>query len=157
MEDYGYVVRKDQPLVYERKVTLKDELDCIAKSEIQLRSITPGFQVWQGISDVRNGENVLIIGSHLPGLTRKYVNDDIVRQDLQDKSRTIHALSLKFMKRKIIKVVELEPEIDNGKKKVHSGPPWPEETKEMERQMKENFALAEQGKVDMSKGPFYLS
>ena len=157
LKRFGYIMRENQPMVYERRVTLKDELDEILKNGASLRSITPGFQAYQGIFDVRDGKEILTVLSHLPGITERYVKNPVIRKSLSDKLKPVHALTLDFMEKNAINVVELEPHIDDGKKVVFYGPSWSEQTKEMTRQIKENFELAEHGKIDMSKGPFYLN
>ncbi|MEK6886900.1 MAG: hypothetical protein AABW88_03640 [Nanoarchaeota archaeon] len=156
LKRFGYTLRENQPMVYERKVTLKGELEEIRKNKLQVSTITPGFQVYQGIFDVQNGKETLTISSHLPGITEMYIKNATIRNSLADKLKPVHALTLDFMKKSVINVVELEPHINNGKKSVFYGHSWSEQTKEMVRQLKENFELAEQGKISTSKGPFYL-
>lgn len=156
LDDFGYVLRKDQPLVYKKKVTLEDELHKLMMQSNGMRSITPGFQVYQGFFDIRDGKHVLLIGSHMPGITERYVKDAEVREDLTSKIKTIHALAYKVIDKMRINVVELEPQVDDGTKVVYFGPSWSEQAREMVKQIKENFKLAEEGKVNMNYLLCYL-
>lgn len=156
LKKFGYVIRKDQPLIYERKVTLEGELETIVENQTPLRSISPGFQVYQGFYDIRDGKEVLLIGSHMPGIISKYIKNDEVRVSLQEKIRAIHALVWNFIKKNGIKIIELEPQVDDGTKTVYSGQKWSKQTSEMVSQIKENLFLAETDNIDLNKGPVYL-
>jgi hypothetical protein len=153
LDEFGYVFRAGQPLVYQNKLTLKKQLNDVL--EIPISSITPGFQVYQGVFDVIDGKRTVVIGSHLPGITKHYVKNVSMRAILKEKLKSTHRMVWQFMENKNIKDVEIEAHVDDGTNLVYDGPAWSIQANEARSQLLENFKLAKNGSRFCTE-PYYL-
>jgi hypothetical protein len=156
MKKYGFVLREGQPVVYEKKLTLFDEMWKIFWSpRIEPKtyaSITPGFQVYQGFLDKIDGEEKLVIGSHMPGITERYIKNPKLRESYAKQVHAIHSLCLRHMSNVKVKEVIIEPMMDDGKQPIYKGPEWKAQMKEAKKQLLHNF---KNENVNIQDRPFY--
>ncbi|MCX6775179.1 MAG: hypothetical protein NTY99_03790, partial [DPANN group archaeon] len=152
LDEFGYVFKTGQPLVYQNKLTLKNQLADLLN--IPVASITPGFQVYQGVFDVIDGKRTVVIGSHLPGITKHYVKNVSMRGILKEKLKSTHRMTWQFMKQKNIKDVEIEAHVDDGTNLVYDGPAWSIQANEARKQLIEDFSISEKSRF--STEPYYL-
>lgn len=152
---FGFIIRKDQPLVYKRKLTFRKELGILMAAKIRINSVIPGFQVYQTLVDRRNGRDIRIIGSHLPGITKQYIHDSDLRERLSKEIRPIHALSWDLICEKEVNNLGIEPGIDDEQEVLFSGKGWRKQMIETISQMRENLYCPQQSPGFKEK-PFYF-
>lgn len=146
LEESGYTIRMGQPLVYKKRLDLVTQLGYIFTKQterlINISSITPGFQVYQGFWDIIDGKKVLTVGSHMPGISRRYVKDQGVRANLTRQVRFIHQFAFDFMYGTNTRDVEIGPQLDDGSRVQYGGSVWREQVTSAIDQLEDNFRQA---------------
>lgn len=135
LHEHGYTVRKGQPLVYDKRLSFRRELDAVLMHPIT--TITPGFQVYQLIHDDGPMDAIPRIGSHMPGIHPRYVHAHALREELLDKVACIHQYLWQRVRQTSIEFVELEPQIDGGAGPVYGGAVWAEHMRFAADQLRE--------------------
>lgn len=120
LENYGFIIRQGQPLVYKERLTLEGELDKLATG-LNIPSLTPGFQVYQGLA-MKDGR--LFIGSHMPGIQSGIMTQEQEAQWRENLISIYHLLHEKLITPLEINSIELEPQCYDAEKPVYSGCTW---------------------------------
>jgi len=156
----GYLVREGQPRIYGHRLTLEGEVrrlaDAAKAGGLDIELLTPGFQVYQGMLDTRNGQDTLIIGSHLPGITPRYIHDAGLRLKLMREIMPVHALARLLIESAGVRDLEVEIQVDDGEKVVYQGPIWEADAAEARRQTEQNLLVAGEGHTYVQL-PYYFS
>jgi hypothetical protein len=156
LENFGFAIRKGEPLVYARQLFLDQEAELL--KGVRITEITPGFQVYQGLRYVIDSEHeILTIGSHMPGIQQRYVKDPELVIGLSRKLEPIYALAWCIMERHDIGDILLEIQVDDTQKPVYEGEKWKEQAETAKRQALSLFRTATEQGFRPSAVPHYLT
>lgn len=148
LDKYGYIARRGQPFVFARRRSFRYELETV--SECDIGSVTLGFQAYQSFWDVVDGERQLKIGSHLPNISKKYIQDDAIRMEIAENCAALHNHTWQMMNSKGIIAIELEPQLDDGQKLIYCGPVWETEVRKGMEQLRQNLQRTK------TQAPYYF-